>query len=154
MVDQLQHCWVEAAGAYQAESSVRRYMLAVHTYWEHRWWEHTDWLRLSSLLFLPRTLQNNRMLSVREDSKIKARLYWNKRTQPTPPPPCPERCNEKSQNLVLTCSWATTALRAAGTAHVAAAGVWTTLAPADPNEEQQQQEAQNHQYNQQPVWGK
>lgn len=53
--------------------------------------------------------------------------------------------------LVLTCSWAAAAFRAAGTADVAAAGMWTALAPADPNQEQQQQEANNHQNNQEPV---
>ena len=53
--------------------------------------------------------------------------------------------------VVLTCSWAAAAVGAAGAADVAAAGVWTALAPADPNQEQQQQEAENHQYNQEPV---
>lgn len=53
--------------------------------------------------------------------------------------------------LRLTCSWAAAAFRAAGTADVAAAGMWTALAPADPDQEQQQQEANNHQNNQEPV---
>lgn len=53
--------------------------------------------------------------------------------------------------VVLTCSWAAAALRATGAADVAAAGMWTALAPADPNHEQQQQEANNHQNNQEPV---
>lgn len=54
-------------------------------------------------------------------------------------------------NLVLTCSWTAAAVWTAGAADVAAAGVWTALAPADPNQEQQQQEAQSHQNNQEPV---
>lgn len=56
-----------------------------------------------------------------------------------------------NSNLVLTCSWTAAAVWTAGAADVTAAGVWTALAPADPNKKQQQQEAQNHQNNQEPV---
>lgn len=55
------------------------------------------------------------------------------------------------QRWLLTCSWAAAPLRAAGTADVAAAGVWTTLTPADPNQDEQQEEPQDHQNNQEPV---
>lgn len=52
---------------------------------------------------------------------------------------------------ILTCSRAAAAVRTARAADVAAAGVWTALAPADANEKQQQQEPQNHQNDQEPV---
>lgn len=51
----------------------------------------------------------------------------------------------------LTGTGAAAAIWATGTAHVTAAGVRTTLTPADPDQEQEQQEAQDHQDHQQPV---
>lgn len=48
-------------------------------------------------------------------------------------------------NFLLTCTRAATAFRTAGAAHIAAAGVWTALAPAYPDQKEQQQEAQNYQ---------
>lgn len=53
--------------------------------------------------------------------------------------------------MILTCSWTAAAFWAAGAADVAAAGVWATLAPADPDQSKEQNEAQNHQKNQEPV---
>lgn len=53
--------------------------------------------------------------------------------------------------LILTCSWTAAAIRAAGATDITAAGVWTTLAPANPNQEDQQKEAKDHQNNQEPV---
>ncbi len=52
---------------------------------------------------------------------------------------------------VLTCSWAAAAIWTARAADVAAAGVWTALAPADPDQDQQQQEAKHDQNNQKPI---
>lgn len=56
-------------------------MLDEHTYWEHRWWEHIDWARLSSLLFLPRTLEYSRVKGVEEIKAIieKQIIVWNRR---------------------------------------------------------------------------
>lgn len=56
----LQLRWVEEAGAYRAGSLVDRCMPAERTCWEHTGWAHNDWAHLSSPLFLPRTLWNNR----------------------------------------------------------------------------------------------
>lgn len=52
---------------------------------------------------------------------------------------------------VLTCSGATAAFWATRAAHVTATRVRATLTPTDPNQEQQQEEAKNHQHNQQPI---
>lgn len=68
---------------------------------------------------------------------------------------CSKRSNTSARSvampLVLTSSWTAATLRATGTAYIAAASMWTALAPTDPNQEQQQQEAENHQNNQEPV---
>lgn len=54
-------------------------------------------------------------------------------------------------SCLIQCSWTAAAIWAAGATDITAAGVWTTLAPANPNQEDQQKEAKDHQNNQEPV---
>lgn len=53
--------------------------------------------------------------------------------------------------MVLTCSRAAATLRTAGATYIAAAGMGTTLTPADSNQEQYQQNPHNDQNNEKPV---
>lgn len=53
--------------------------------------------------------------------------------------------------MILTCPGTTTAVWTTGAANITTARVWTTLAPADTNQEQQQEETYDHQGYQQLI---
>lgn len=54
--------------------------------------------------------------------------------------------------MLLTVSWTAAGVRTAAAADVAAAGVRTTLAPADPQQQQDQDTAQDYRSHKRPLW--